>query len=130
VIFVYERLFTPNVGLELVIGLPPKLKATGAGSAAFLGEVLSVRTVSPTLLLNYHFLSPSDALRPYVGAGVNYTRFTSISSTLAPDVKMGDSTGLALQAGSTTRSRRTSACSPASPSSTSRARSSPRARPS
>jgi len=99
VIFVYERLFTPNVGLELVIGLPPKLKATGTGSVAFLGEVLSVRNVSPTLLLNYHFLSPSDALRPYVGAGINYTRFTSVHSSLAPDVKLGTSTGLALQAG-------------------------------
>jgi outer membrane protein len=99
IIFVYERLFTPNVGLEFVIGVPPRLKATGAGSVAFLGEVLSVRTVSPTLLLNYHFLSTSDALRPYVGVGVNYTRFTSISSSLASDVKMGDSTGLAVQAG-------------------------------
>jgi len=99
VIFVYERLFTPNVGLEFVIGLPPTLKAHGSGSVAFLGEVLSVRNVSPTLLLNYHFLSPSDALRPYVGAGINYTRFTSISSSLAPDVKMSDSTGLAVQAG-------------------------------
>ena len=61
--------------------------------------MLSVSTVSPTLLLNYHFLSTSDALRPYVGVGVNYTRFTSISSSLASDVKMGDSTGLAVQAG-------------------------------
>ena len=25
VIFVYERLFTPNVGLEFVIGVPPEL---------------------------------------------------------------------------------------------------------
>ncbi|MDQ2924058.1 MAG: OmpW family protein, partial [Acidobacteriota bacterium] len=29
----------------------------------------------------------------------NYTRFTGIRSSLAPDVKMGTSTGLALQAG-------------------------------
>ena len=101
VIFVYERLFTPNVGLEFVIGVPPKLKANGTGSIAFLGEVLTVRNVSPTLLLNYHFFSPSDALRPYVGAGINYTRFASVHSSLAPDVKMGYSTGLALQAGLT-----------------------------
>ena len=99
VIFVYERLFTPNVGLEFVIGVPPKLKATATGSAAFLGEVLTVKNVSPTLLLNYHFFSPTDALRPYVGAGINYTRFTSVHSSLAPDVQLGYSTGLAIQAG-------------------------------
>jgi outer membrane protein len=99
VIFVYERLFTPNIGLEFVIGVPPKLTAKGAGSAAFLGEVLSVKNVSPTLLLNYHFFSPADALRPYVGAGINYTRFTSAHSSLAPDVELGSSTGLAVQAG-------------------------------
>jgi outer membrane protein len=100
VIFVYERLFTPNVGLEFVLGIPPRIKAKATGSVAFLGDdVLSAKFVAPTLLLNYHFFGPADALRPYVGAGVNYTHFTSIRSSLAPEVKMGDSTGLALQAG-------------------------------
>ena len=100
VIFVYERLFTPNVGLEFVLGVPPRLKAKATGSVAFLGDdVLSARNVAPTLLLNYHFFTPGDALRPYLGAGINYTRFTSVKSSLAPDVKMGSSTGLALQAG-------------------------------
>jgi len=99
VIFVYERMFTPNVGLELVVGIPPTIKAQASGSVAFLGEVLSVKNVSPTLLLNYHFFAPSEAFRPYVGAGINYTRFTDIKSSLAPDVQMSTSTGLALQAG-------------------------------
>jgi outer membrane protein len=100
VIFVYERLFTPNVGLEFVLGVPPKIKAKATGTVAFLGDdVLSARNVAPTLLLNYHFFTPGDALRPYLGAGINYTRFTDVKSSLAPDVKMGSSTGLALQAG-------------------------------
>jgi outer membrane protein len=99
-IFTYERLFTPSIGLEFVIGVPPRIKAKATGSVAFLGDdVLSARFVAPTLLLNYHFLAPTDAFRPYLGAGVNYTRFTSIRSSLAPDAKMGYSTGLALQAG-------------------------------
>jgi outer membrane protein len=100
VIFVYERLFTPNVGLEFVLGIPPRLKAKATGSVAFLGDdVLSAKNVAPTLLLNYHFFGPDATLRPYVGAGVNYTKFTSVQSSLAPDVQMGSSTGLALQAG-------------------------------
>ena len=100
VIFVYERLINPNVGIELVLGIPPKIKANAAGTVAFLGDdVLSAKNVAPTLLVNYHFGTPGDTWRPYVGAGVNYTKFVSIKSSLAPDVKMGDSTGLALQAG-------------------------------
>ncbi|WP_395698805.1 OmpW family protein [Aquabacterium sp.] len=99
VIFTYERLFTPNLGLELVVGVPPKIKSRASGSVAFLGEVLEAKNVAPTLLLNYHFGQPGDALRPYVGIGVNYTKFVGIKSSLATDVQMSDSTGLAVQAG-------------------------------
>jgi outer membrane protein len=95
----YERAFTPNIGVELVIGVPPKITAKATGTVAFLGEVLSAKNVAPTVLVNYHFGSAGDAFRPYVGAGINYTKFVSIKSTLAPDVKMSDSTGLAVQLG-------------------------------
>jgi outer membrane protein len=96
----YERAFTPNVGVELVIGVPPKITAKATGTAAFLGDdVLSAKNVAPTLLVNYHFGSPGDTFRPYVGGGINYTKFVSIKSKLAPDVKMSDSTGWAVQAG-------------------------------
>jgi outer membrane protein len=100
VIFVYERLLTPQVGLEFVLGIPPTIKAKATGSVAFLGDnVLSAKNVAPTVLLNYHFFSPGDTWRPYIGAGINYTHFSNVKSSLAPDVKMGNSTGLALQAG-------------------------------
>jgi outer membrane protein len=96
----YERLFTPNVGLELVIGVPPKIKAKATGTVSYLGDdVLSARNVAPTLILNYHFGSDGDRFRPYLGAGINYTKFTDVKSKLAPDVKMSDSTGLVVQAG-------------------------------
>jgi outer membrane protein len=98
VLLTYERLLTPNVGVELVMGWPPKIKAKATGSVAFLGDVLTARNLSPVLLLNYHFM-PNEPLRPYIGIGVNYTRFVDIESTLASDVKMTDSTGLAIQAG-------------------------------
>ena len=96
----YERMFTPNIGLEFVIGIPPTIKAKAAGSVAYLGDdVLSAKNLAPTLLLNYHFFSPTDAFRPYIGAGLNYTRFTDAKSKLASDVKLGDSYGLALHLG-------------------------------
>jgi outer membrane protein len=99
VIFVAERLVTPNIGVELVLGIPPKIKSRAAGSVAFLGEVLTARNVAPTLLLNYHFGQAGDTWRPYVGIGVNYTRFTSVKSPLAEHVEMSDSIGPTVQAG-------------------------------
>lgn len=99
-IFVYERLLTPHIGVELVFGIPPRLKANAAGSVAFLGDdILSAKNVAPTVIANYHFGNAGDTLRPYLGVGVNYTRFTGIRSSLAPKVEMSDSVGLVVQAG-------------------------------
>ena len=99
-IFTYERMFTPNIGLELVIGVPPKTTANAEGSVAFLGDdILSSKAVAPTLLLNYHFGTPEDKWRPYIGIGINYTKFTDVKSTLGWDVQMGDSWGWAAQGG-------------------------------
>jgi outer membrane protein len=100
VLFTYERMLRPEFGIELVLGVPPRIETKATGSVAFLGDnVLSAKSVSPTLLFNYHFNAPGDALRPYVGAGINYTHFTGIESSLAPQVDMSDSWGWAVQAG-------------------------------
>ena len=100
VIFVYERMFTPNLGAEIVVGIPPRIKARATGSVAFLGDdVLSARNLAPTFIVNYHFGAPGDTLRPYAGAGINYTKFIGVQSKLATDVKMSDSTGWVVQAG-------------------------------
>ena len=99
VLFSYEYAMSPNAGVELVIGVPPKIKARASGSVAFLGELLTARNVAPTLLFNYHFFAPGSALRPYLGVGVNYTKFTDVSSPYSWDLHMSDSTGLAAQAG-------------------------------
>lgn len=99
-IVVIERTLTPNIGAELVLGVPPRIKARATGTVAFLGDdVLSAKNVAPTVLVNYYFGQPGDTFRPYLGAGVNYTRFASIRSKLAPKVEMSDSVGLAVQAG-------------------------------
>ena len=95
----YEHALSPVVGVELVLGVPPKIKARAAGSVAFLGEVLTARNVAPTLLLNYHFGASGATLRPYVGVGVNYTKFTNVTTPYGWDVHLSDSTGLAAQLG-------------------------------
>lgn len=97
---VYERMFTPNIGAEIVLGIPPRIHARASGSVAYLGDdVLSADTVAPTAFVNYHFGSPGDTWRPYLGAGINYTRFVRARSTLSPDPHLGDSYGWALQGG-------------------------------
>jgi outer membrane protein len=96
----YERLIGPNLGVELALGIPPKIKAKATGTVAFLGDdILSAKNLTPTLFVNYHFGAPGDSWRPYVGGGINYTKFVSIKSRLAPDVQMSDSVGLAVKAG-------------------------------
>ena len=59
----------------------------------------------PTLTLQYH-LAPTGKIRPYVGAGVNYTVFYAENASDALEgalgstkVRMSDSAGYALQAG-------------------------------
>ena len=94
VLFEIERYLTPNWGIELALGLPPRIKAKATGSVAFLGDdILSAKNVTPTLFVNYHFGSEGDRWRPYVGVGINYTRFVGIQSRLASDVHMSDSVG-------------------------------------
>ena len=98
-VFTYEVEVKPNVGVEFVLGLPPKIKAVATGPLAFLGEVLEARNVAPTVLVNYHFGSAGDTWRPYLGFGLNYTHFTNISTPYGWDVKLTDSAGMAVQAG-------------------------------
>ena len=96
----YERLITPQIGIELVLGIPPKIKARATGTVAFLGDdVLSAQNVSPTVFAVYHFGESGSMWRPYLGAGINFTRFVSIKSKLAPSVTMSDSIGWAVEAG-------------------------------
>jgi len=102
IILVYERLLGPNFGAELVMGIPPTLKAKATGSAAFLnaaGTVLEAENWAPTLLFNYHFFEPGATWRPYVGVGINYTKFKDVKSSIADDVQMGSSWGPAVQVG-------------------------------
>ena len=90
--------FTPNIAAELVLTYPQKhdLKAGGA-------KIGSLKHLPPTLSLQYHF-APTATFRPYIGAGLNYTRFSSVNfapavvAALAPSIKK-NSYGLSLQVG-------------------------------
>jgi outer membrane protein len=55
----------------------------------------------PTVTLQYHINPDSPSFRPYIGAGINYTKFYSQSGAdpAVTNIKLKDSVGLALQAG-------------------------------
>jgi outer membrane protein len=89
----------PNWSLELALGVPPKVKAKATGSVAFLGDVLEAKSVSPTFFVNYKFFDAKATLRPYVGLGLNYTKFTGIKNPFGWQVDLSDSSGLAAHAG-------------------------------
>ena len=91
--------FTPNFAAELVLTYPQKhdLRANG------LGQIGTLKHLPPTLLAQYHFTN-FGAFKPYVGAGINYTRFSSVNfnpavqAALSPSIKK-NSFGGALQIG-------------------------------
>lgn len=81
---------TPNFGMELILATQ-RHEVTLDGAS--LGKL---NHLPPTLLLQYHF-QPTPSIKPYIGAGVNYTRFYNVD--LAGLTVDKDSFGGALQMG-------------------------------
>jgi outer membrane protein len=63
--------FTKNIAAELVLTYPQRVDIRSHSTS--LGTVTAL---PPTLLAQYHF-TQFGPLKPYVGAGINYTRFGS-----------------------------------------------------
>ncbi len=87
--------FTPNVSAELIAAVTRhNVNATAAGGI----NAGSAWLLPPTLTLQYHF-NQLQQVKPYIGAGVNYTHFFNEDGGALKDVKYEDSFGGALQAG-------------------------------
>ena len=90
--------FSPNLALELVLTYPQKHDIRLEG----VGTIGSLKHLPPTLSVQYHF--PQVGFRPYIGAGINYTRFSSVEfdpavvAALDPSIDK-DSFGLAVGVG-------------------------------
>lgn len=85
--------FTPNWATELVLTYPQKQKVFLDGT-----EIGTFKHLPPTLTLQYHF-TPQKTISPYVGAGINYTRISSVKLLNGAADLENSSVGLALQAG-------------------------------
>lgn len=90
-------LMTPNWGVEVLAALPFTHDINLNGG----GKVAETDHLPPTVSLQYHF-NPAGIVRPYVGAGLNYTVFFNekTSGALAGSkLSLDSSFGLAAQAG-------------------------------
>lgn len=91
---------TPNIAAELILTYPQghDLKSNGA-------KIGTLKHLPPTLSLQYHFI-PTGTFRPYVGLGVNYTKFSEVkfdaslegTGKLNPSID-NNSFGLSVQVG-------------------------------
>ena len=85
--------FTPHLAAELVLTYPQKhdVYLDGANIGTF-------KHLPPSLLVQYHF-TPEAPLKPYVGAGINYTTLSKVRLLNGAGSLEHDSVGLVVQAG-------------------------------
>ncbi|MCS3430157.1 outer membrane protein OmpW [Klebsiella sp. BIGb0407] len=67
----FDYMVTDNFGVELLAATPFRHRV-GLGPT---GTIATVRQLPPTLMAQWYFGDATSKLRPYVGAGINYTMF-------------------------------------------------------
>nr|WP_229427233.1 OmpW family outer membrane protein [Massilia atriviolacea] len=85
--------FTPNLAAELVLTYPQKHDVMLDGA-----KIGTFKHLPPSLLAQYHF-NPIGQFKPYLGAGINYTRISKVKLLNGAGNLENDSVGLAFQAG-------------------------------
>ena len=93
----FTYFFNKNVAAELILGTT-KHKVVDEKSALGDVDLGSVWLLPPTLTLQYHFY-PTKTLKPYVGAGLNYTIFYNAKPGQFNDISYDNKVGFALQGG-------------------------------
>jgi outer membrane protein len=91
---------TPNIGVEAIAAITPH-NANVSNSALGNVDLGNVTLLPPTVNLQYHF-NPAGKIRPYVGAGLNYTVFFNEhagSGAVVNKVEYKNSIGYSFQAG-------------------------------
>lgn len=101
----FTYMLTKHVGTELILATTKHHVSGRSGTTGSIGRLASSWVLPPTLTVQYHFM-PDGPVRPYVGAGINYTIFYSEKASKGLEDAVGhtrvglkDSVGYALQAG-------------------------------
>ena len=98
----YLRRLSPHFDVEVAAGVPPTSHTIGVGPN-YLGavpyngqEVATAKWFSPSVLIEYKFCDERNAIRPFLGAGLNYTHFYERDSTAAGNAANGGPTQIFL----------------------------------
>jgi outer membrane protein len=94
----FTYMFTPNLGVELLLDLSSEHEVNSEGSLLQTlapGNVITTRVLPPALILQYHFI-PEGVIRPYAGAGFNYTYFFDEKATSSLNSGLGGVSGVSL----------------------------------
>lgn len=97
----FTYMVTDNIGVQALAAWPFNHDIEAKGSIAGLNEVAETDHLPPTVTVQWHF-APQSNIRPYVGAGINYTTFfdEGTKGALAGhNLSLDDSWGYALEAG-------------------------------
>lgn len=96
---------TDHIGFELIASTTKHHADGRSGTTGSIGKLASTWVLPPTLTAQYH-VNPTGKVRPYIGAGLNYTIFWNEKASAGLEaavgktsVHMSDSVGYALQAG-------------------------------
>ena len=105
-------MLTNNLGVELMLDTASRHNVKGTGNLTGV-SVGDVTVLPPSVIAVWHFM-PTNNVRPYAGAGLNYTmffkegtsgQFTSTMNTVlgggvtSTDVSVDDAFGIVVQAG-------------------------------
>lgn len=101
----FTYMVSNNIGLELIAATTQHTVSGVSGVTGGIGKLAKTGVLPPTLTVQYH-LAPEGKVRPYVGAGINWTMFYNERATSAFEaaagntkVKAKNSWGWAAQAG-------------------------------
>jgi outer membrane protein len=108
--FTATYMITDDISVEALGGLPYKHDVVGAGAVSGIGRISTIHQISPTILLQYRFLSADSPFRPYIGAGPTFAKFygskgsaqlTAVTDPGGPGTTVGGDTewGSTIQAG-------------------------------
>lgn len=67
----FGYMVTDNIGVELLAATPFSHDVSLRG----VGKIAETKHLPPTLVVQYYFGKADSQLRPYIGAGVNFTNF-------------------------------------------------------
>jgi outer membrane protein len=95
----FTYFFTEHFAAELILGTA-KHEVKAVNTAAGNVDLGSVWLLPPTLTAQYHFYtSDKKMLKPYIGAGLNYTFFYNVKSGGVADIEYDNALGYAAQLG-------------------------------